>query len=541
MKTDARKALSVCTGRELQLFFSGGLAVLERCATAVDKLNVFPVPDGDTGTNLAATLRYALHTCQVLRADIGGVARAIALAALNGARGNSGAIFAQLCSGLAESFSGAECVESQGWADGWRTASEMARHSVLSPVEGTILTVAREGAAAAQEAAANGADLIAVWKAMVESADKTVARTPQMLKALERANVVDAGALGLALFLRGGLSLFTGDPVPEPDALMKPSASTRLAIRGANFPRYCTQFLLRGAERDPKRLASELQAYGDSVNLAPLADKLDASVHIHLHTNDPDVVLNSMRAAGQISELRIEDMHEQRARLLIDSPDQLGVIAITSGQGARRIFESLYGVAVVLEHHGNPALVLNQLRSALADAPNDGVLLLPNDEALLSTVTVVVREIDTPAAVVPTRNLPEGVAAAMAFDSSVSLEGNIRIMSQAVQQLQTITVSYAIGAGAVARSEGRPLAAGRDLIETADAGVRQFLCSLENRAVYWITVYYGAGASASEASDLAGRLVRLFPGAETEVVDAGQSECAFWIALESHASSRSHR
>jgi len=505
-----------CGGAELRLFFAGGLAALERCALAIDKLNVFPVPDGGTGTNLMRTVADAMQVAGDESSDeIGVVAEQLASAALHHARGNSGTIFAQLCAGLAQAFAGQRCADSSAWAGAWELAATTARNSVNAPVDGTILTVARDVAAAARAASAATRELMPVWGAMVAAADATVAQTPRMLAVLERASVVDAGALGLALFLRGAVSAFTGEPLPDPATLMQPSDATRRVIEDASFPRYCTQFLLHASGIDTSGLAVRLATYGDSLDIAGASGAEHARLtHIHLHTDDPDAVVAYASTLGAVSALKIEDMQHQRARLLsgAEEPDAVAMIVIASGDGMRRLFESLFGVVAVVGRPEELDAALARVRTRRADSSNREILVLANDERVATGLTDPHRR---DIVVVPTRSDPEGVAAALAFDPGLSAERNAEAMTQAARRVHAVRV-----------------ATSTHLLDASEAALGE-LVGDDADASGLITLYYGSGVSRVEIAELAARIERRFPGLETEVIAGGQPDCPLWIALES--------
>lgn len=533
-----------CGGPELRHFFAGGLAALERCAAAIDSINVFPVPDGDTGTNLVRTVAGAARAAEECSpGDLQAVAAALAAGALRHARGNSGTIFAQLCAGLAASFAGAWRVDARGWARGWEAAAVAARRSVDVPVEGTLLTVAHDAAVTALAAAAGGADPIDVCRAMADAADVAVTETPRLLSVLAQADVVDAGALGLAIFLRGGLAALTGDPLPDPASLVRPTAATRRAIEGARFPRYCTQFLLRGAGADRRRLAAAFAPLGDSVDIVvPEGAITDAPIRVHLHTDEPEAALAHAATLGEVSGVALEDMQEQRARLLAraDEPLDVAILAVASGAGMRRVLESLHGVAAVLERRPGAPPSAGELAARIAAVPAAAVIVLPNDGDATSGGWTLPAASDRPCRVVPTRNGPEGVAAALAFDARASLDDNARAMADAARAVRVVTVSPADerGSRVLARCDGRPLAEGDALSDTVVAALDRLVQDAGSPALF--TIYQGAGVSGHCAAELGARVAQRFPDAELEIIDGGQAECLLWIALEGHAGTDRH-
>jgi DAK2 domain fusion protein YloV len=514
-------------GPELRRFFEGGLAALRGCARAVDRLNVFPVPDGDTGTNMVATLAGALRRTAEPpdgsvgdagdagdvgdMGEVGEVAGMLARGALLEARGNSGVILAQILAGLAAALAGAPQAGSAAWAGAWREAAQAAWRSVGNPQEGTVLTVVREAAGAAEEAARGGLPLLAVLRAMADAADASVARTARLLPVLERAEVVDAGGLGLALVLRGGLAAFTGEPLPVPEGLPSPSARTRQVIAEASFPRFCTELVLTGARIARRELEAHLRRLGDSLDLTGDGQTGEA-VHIHVHTDEPEALFAYAATLGTVSHRKVEDMEEQRARFLAGAgPLEIGAVAVVAGGGMRRIFENLPGVAGVLEKPSAGSLGAAELITALAHAPAAQLLLLANDPDLwpaAEAAAAASSRSSRPARAVLTSSLPEGIAAALALDAGATLADNAGAMLEAARGVRTLAVS-------------------REDVETAEERVAAL-----GDGFSLITIYLGDGIPITQADDLAGRLERRFPGLETEVVDGGQPEPALLLAVE---------
>ena len=284
------------------------------------------MPDADTGGNLLRTLRAAVQAVQEVSADhLGEAARALAAGALRGAQGNSGVILAQALVGLAESFRERPDVGPRGWARGWHNAARSAYDGVTEPVEGTMLTVMRRAAEAASAAAASGAEFPALWRQMIEAAERAVADSPRLLPRLHQAGVVDAGGLGLALVLRGGVAAFTGEALPRPEDLPVPSAATLRVIRAAEFPRYCTELLLHGENLHRETIENRLRQFGDSVDVIwrveQEAGRARTRARIHVHTDRPRDVADWAARLGEVSGFKADDLEQQREAFLVASGD----------------------------------------------------------------------------------------------------------------------------------------------------------------------------------------------------------------------------
>ncbi len=409
-------------------------------------------------------------------------------------------ILAQLLAGLAASFAGASETGSAGWAAAWREASQAAWRSVGTPMEGTVLTVVREAAAAAAEAARANLPLVAAWRFMADAADLAVKSTTRLLPVLEEAEVVDAGGLGLALVVRGGLAA---------------SARTRRVIAEASFPRYCTELVLTAADVDRTVLDARLRELGDSVDVTGETGDGDGggrpegTFHLHIHTDDPDALFAYAATLGTVSHRKVEDMEAQRARFLAGAgPLETGWVAVASGEGMRRVFENLPGVAGVVEPVADAPLGETELAAALAHASAAQLLLLANDPALWPAAQAVAAASARPARAILTATLPEGIAAALAFDPTATLDDNAAAMLAAARSVRTVAASPA--AFEEAEEEIAALGDGISLV----------------------TLYTGAGASPEQAGELAARLQRRFPGIETEVVEGGQPAPPLLLAVE---------
>jgi dihydroxyacetone kinase-like predicted kinase len=349
---------------------------------------------------------------------------------------------------------------------------------------------------------------------------------------LREAQVVDAGALGLALFLRGGLAVFTGAALPDPDAVMRPTARTRRVIESAEFPRWCTEFLLAGPGLDRETVTVRLAPHGQSLEVVLLEGE-EARPHfrVHLHTDDAEAAVAAGRDLGAVTGAKAEDMRRQRASFLASSggPAEVTLAAVATGPGFRRVFESLPGVGVVLEAGANGDIGGGALRAGLAHAPGRAVIVLPNGERLVEPARAAAADCGKPARVIATATVAQGVAAALAFDEGAALDENARAMARAAASVRTLLVGRTGGGepGAFARLDGRTIANGRNLVEAAAGAARV----LEGEPEL-ITIYYGAGASEAEADEVARRLEALFPGAESQVVHGGQPDWPLLIGLE---------
>ena len=403
MKRSASKKL--CDGRDLWAMIASGARWLEREADAVDALNVFPVPDGDTGTNMLLTLKATLEEGRRSPAShAGDAAQAMAQGALLGARGNSGVILYLIFRGLAQGLAGKSRFGGEDLAVALREASAVAYHGVTQPVEGTILTVIRDASEAAR--ATGSPDVIVTLKAAALEAQESVDRTPTLLPVLRQAGVVDAGGLGLALLLEGALRYLVGDETPAPPLAQKypwavlPSTGSFDELRTASGHRpsaeersfgYCTEFLIQGKGLDGERVKEKLSSLGESV----LVVGDESTLRVHLHSLDPGAALSYAISLGSLRQVKVEDMEEQHRHLLA-LPTQEGQalqeaplrqaqgnasggiwpVAVASGEGLAGVFRSLGAKAIV-----SGGQTMNPSVRELLEAVEDTLLCSPKERS----------------------------------------------------------------------------------------------------------------------------------------------------------------
>jgi DAK2 domain fusion protein YloV len=422
------------------------LAALEASRQRIDDLNVYPVPDGDTGTNLTLTMRSVVEALDGLEDDerltSSTLAREVTRAALMGARGNSGVILSQIVRGAADVLGEAERVDAATLARSLRGASDAAYRAVRRPVEGTMLTVIRELAEEAEPKAA-GLSVVELLQDVVRRGEDAVARTQDLLDVLREAGVVDAGGAGLLEIVRGIAAWAAGEPLPEP--VPHEELGVDAIHQELSRYRYCTVFLVEGNELDHDALERELERLGDS--LLVVGDR--NALRVHLHTDDPGVALSAGTALGVLENVEIANMHaqtEQRERRLLQAvPDApaaaSAVIAVALGEGNRALFESL-GAVEVIEGGQTMNPSVGDLAAAIAGQETD-VIVLPNNPNVLLAAEHAAFSTHVNATVLPTRSIPEGLAAMVAFDAARTAEENANEMRAAVEGVVTGEVTVA--------------------------------------------------------------------------------------------------
>jgi DAK2 domain fusion protein YloV len=509
----------------------GALGAIEQSRARIDDLNVYPVPDGDTGTNLALTVRAVVEAVEASEAlDRQTLARETSRAALMGARGNSGVILSQIVRGAAEAFAEPGAVDSDTIARALRGGSDAAYRAVREPVEGTMLTAIRGLAEIAEREPER--PLAELLHELVARGEEIVARTPDQLEVLRAAGVVDAGAAGLVELVRGLAAAAAGEALPPLRALEQPAADT--AHQELSRYRYCTTFVIEG-ELDPGTIEERLEPLGDSLLVVGDA----SAVKAHVHTDDPGAALSIGTAVGTIANIEIADMHRQtearERRLLAAVPDATGVVAVVAGDGNRRVYESLGAAVVEGGQSMNPSAA--ELVAAIDASTAREVLVLPNNDNVVLAAEQARGLASKAAFVVPTTSIQAGLAALVAFEPAVPAEQNARQMVDAAAQVATGAVTRAsrdvqLNGRGVAEGEylglvdGEPFVGGSEFAAVARAVVEQLLA--EPRGVLTLL----AGADGPDLAGLVAELETSNPELEIELHDGGQPHYALLVAAE---------
>ena len=564
-----------CDGGALLDGFRAAVAHFEMHVDEVNALNVFPVPDGDTGSNMLATLRAAVEEADGLPAEerhVARVAEAISFGALMGARGNSGVILSQIFRGMAAGLEGKRRFNGLDLAHALARGRETAYKAVAKPVEGTILTVIRESSASAVQAAERQPDIESVLTETVESAERSVARTPSLLPILREAGVVDSGGQGLYRLFQGALLHLVGAIAAVPaEAAAAPRRSTLVAHADAGFG-YETMFLLSAAGRplDLDTVRDHLEGIGQSVLVAGDGRALK----VHVHNERPDQVIAYGLSLGTLSRISVENLDDQArdlrearagefagAEVEVVAPVEplaavtaaaaagpsasgaqapgLSVVAVAAGEGIVRVLEA-FGVQGIV--HGGQAAnpSTGEMLRAIRGAPGREVIVLPNNPNVkLAAQQAAALAPEKRVVVVPTRNGAEGVAALLAMDPTKDAEENAGPMLEAARAVQTLQVTEAVRDARVSGHKVKRgqtmaldpddglLAAGGDRQQTVLAGVAALQPGFE-----LLTIYYGEGADLAEAEALSRALTAAHSGIEVELVHGGQPHYHYLIAAE---------
>lgn len=554
-----------CDGQGLKQLAQAALVSLERNEAAINALNVFPVPDGDTGTNMVLTMRSA-HAEIEGSADghAGRVAQAIAHGALMGARGNSGVILSQVWRGFAETVRDLEAFDAPILARGLRTGYETAYKSIARPVEGTILTVARMAAEAAELAAPRADSLPELMERLVEGARQAVALTPSLLAILREAGVVDAGGQGLYVVLEGMLRTMRGEGIAslETEAPIQRLQGFRSALDpGEAGYGYDVQFLLHGHGLNVDEIREAISAMGEY----PLVVGDAHTLKVHVHVHDPGIPLSYAVRLGSLSDVVVENMQAQyqdfvstrfASTELSDStsrgeflspaplpprpPAQIAAVAVVAGQGLVDIFTRDLGVAAIVPGGQSMNPSTEEILRAIESAPAEQVIVLPNNKNVILAAEQARRLSSRRVAVVPTRSIPEGIAAMFAFDPNGQLDEVTARMSEEAGEVISGEVTTAVRA---AQINGFHIGAGQiigltggELVVSGDDREEVVRLTLERMGLEGeprhVTLYFGDSVERQEAEELADRLRQRYPQHEFEVVEGDQPYYHYLLSLE---------
>ncbi len=532
------------SGSDLRQMLEVGTALLEENVELVNSLNVFPVPDGDTGTNMLLTMQSALEEISKSGSNgLGAVAHAAAHGSLMGARGNSGVILSQILRGMARSIDGRKSLDAAEMAAALKEGANTAYRGVGKPVEGTMLTVARDAADSALIAAQEERSVGMVLRRAVEAGRRSLANTPDQLPTLKEAGVVDAGGQGYLLLLEGALMLVTGERTAPP--VVKPSHAVPSAVpvSSTNEYGYCTEVVIRGDGLQPDEIRRLLETMGTSVIVVGEPGLL----HLHVHTAQPGDILNFATRYGSLDKIKVENMQIQHTAYLtglssLPSPstavEGVAVVAVAAGSGLARVFKDLGAAEVVPGGQSmNPSI--EELVHAVAASGRLQVILLPNNPNVVLTAQQAQALCKAELRVVPTRTITEGVAAMLAYNPELDLDVNLAAMRDAISSVQSIELTRAVRS---TRVNGLKVEEGQaigllngSLVEAGESMIEVALKVLERAEVgdrEVVTLYRGDEVSQEQGQQLADSIVQRWPNLQVELVEGGQPHYPYIISVE---------
>lgn len=551
------------TGSQLRDAYISGANNIARHRQAVDALNVFPVPDGDTGTNMSMTIGAAVSELKMMEEPtVAQVAKTAASALLRGARGNSGVILSLLFRGFAKGLDGKKTASGRDFARALSMGVEAAYKAVMKPTEGTILTVSRLAAEQARTFVKTNNDPVAVWEEIVKQAGLALEKTPDLLPVLKKAGVVDAGGKGLVVIFEGMLSVFKdGEIISPPDgsatADMAPEDDFADAIAmydGEITFTYCTEFIVQ--KDDQKADSLKLRAYLESIGDSVVVVDDDEIIKCHVHTNNPGQALEEAVRYGQLFKMKIENMEEQFAarklaaakarpkgeELAYVPPDPdvpFGVVAVVAGEGLEGLFKDLGANQIVSGGQTmNPST--EDILKAIHATPAQNVFVLPNNKNIIMAAEQTMKLADRNVCVLLSRTVPQGIAAMLAFNPDAALEENQIQMSDALDTVSTGAVTFAardsdydghaIKEGELlALDNGKLSFTGADLTKTVIKLIRQML----KRDSSFVTLYYGEDVSEETAGQVEEAVKQKLPeNVELTMLAGGQPVYYFLISIE---------
>jgi len=523
-------------GTGLTALLTAGMQWLEQHVQLLNQLNVFPVPDGDTGTNLFLTIRAAVNqAAETDSTHAGQIATAAARGALLGARGNSGVILSQLLQGIARHLADRPVFSAADFSTAWQLGVKLAYQGVAEPVEGTMLTVA----AAAQTSSRDTDDLASLLTAMLEAAQIALGNTPNLLPVLKEAGVTDAGGQGLVYMLTGMVQLLTGQT-----AKVTGNGHVTASLSAGSPPAdygYDVQFLLHGNDLDTAKIRADMQQMGHSV----VVGGSDRLVKVHVHTADPGRPLSYGAQRGALADVVVENMTRQAAQQQRgyvsgngSNHHTIQVMAMAPGHGFVNIFNSL-GVAHTIVGNRRHQPDLDAIRGAVAKLAPGPILMLPDSPTRGRVGHQAKQALGRAIHIVPTRSVAQALTAVLAFNQQTNLEANIRQMSRAAAEVQTVTITRATRSATTTRGkieagdflallEGRLVAIGRQ----PKAAVLDSFGIIEMVNVEVISLYFGQSVESASAQALAAHIKARYPHLDVEVHSGAQTDFEYIISLE---------
>lgn len=542
-----------CNGRQLKELAAAGLNWLESHYRRVNELNVFPVPDGDTGTNMLLTMRNA-HK-EILHLDsshVGKVAGQIAHGAMMGSRGNSGTILSQLWLGFARTIAEVEVLDAELAIKALRNATDTAYRGVQRPVEGTILTVAREITEEGEALIGKVESLAELLEKMVVRGWDAVRRTPELLPILKNAGVVDSGGAGLMYVLEGMLRYIKDEPTfiegeaAFDETLEQEHEGGQYVHPGENF--YDVQFVIKGNQLNVESIKSAIEGMGESAVVV----KSDYAVKVHVHVHNPGIPLNYAANIGQITDVVVENMLEQYEAFLRRrqaepavaiqhvEAGQIAVVAVTPGPGLASVFQHL-GVAALVNggQTNNPSV--EEFVKTIEALQTDKIIVLPNNKNIILTAQQVATLIqDRQVVVIPTRTVPQGISAMLPYQPDGELEAVAQAMLASKDSIITGEVTTAVRdveLDGVKVKEGQTiglldgkLRVSTDSVEQAVQELLDCVEAIDDMEI--VTLYYGADVAEADTQHLVDRLSEAYPDLEFEIVFGGQPYYPYILSVE---------
>ena len=535
-------------GKKFRDMFVSGANNLQNNKDLVDKLNVFPVPDGDTGTNMSLTISYAIkELAKVQNDNVTDIGKALSKGSLMGARGNSGVILSQIIRGIAKSVEGKENLNVVDLANAFKNGSDTAYKAVIKPIEGTILTVVRESGEYAENIAQEDMDMIEFLELVVEKANESLNKTPELLKALKEAGVVDSGGKGLVLIYEGMLSSLKGNNIELVEGGISSdtnvSVEQNISTEDIKY-QYCTEFILETNKVDDLTVRERFMKYGDS--LAVVGD--EGVIKVHVHTNDPGLAIQEALSYGQLLTIKVENMKLQHENKVLKEAAQTeevhveekeyGFIATSMGDGLAQIFRD-FGVDHIIEVGQTMNPSTEDFMKAIEKLNAKNIIILPNNSNIIMAANQAKELSDKNIVVIPTKNVPQAFAALVTFDGDADIAENEANMMEALSTVKSGQVTYAVRdtvindvevkeGNIIGIAEGKLLSAG-DKVDEITTDLIEKLVD-EDSAI--ITLFYVEDTSKEDAQALRDALEENFEDVDVELHYGGQPLYYYLISVE---------
>ena len=531
-------------GALLKGMFIGASHLLEKNKEMLNALNVFPVPDGDTGTNMSLTMHAAvkeLKNTDVL--DIEKIGSLISNGSLMGARGNSGVILSQVLRGFSKAIEGIEHIDTNVLAEALDRGSKTAYRAVMKPIEGTILTVARESAEKALEIAEGQDDVVLFLEQVIRAANVSLDKTPELLPVLKEAGVVDAGGKGFIVILEGMLSALSGEKVTyyteedkEETNYDKPKSTNEDIEFG-----YCTEFIINDNKKDSEVFAKQIKDMGDSMMVV----EGDGFIKVHVHTNNPGVVLDRALEIGELIDIKIDNMRYQHRSNFEDlveekelEQEDYGFITVAMGDGIKNIFKDLnVGHIISGGQTMNPSTedILKEVNKVNAK----NIIILPNNGNIILAANQAKELSDKNIRVLPTKTIPQGISALLEFNEELDLEDNINNMTSAFEAMKTSQVTFSVRDTTLDGKEIKKddiLGISDGILTLVGKNIEEVTLDLIDKTLNedseLITVFYGEGISEEQGKRIIDVLQEKYKDIDIELIYGGQPIYYYLIAVE---------
>lgn len=540
--------MKTINGKNLKEMFISGANNLQNHKDLVDKLNVFPVPDGDTGTNMSLTISYAIKELEKVQdISITSVGKSLSKGSLMGARGNSGVILSQIIRGIAKSIEEKEELDTKDFADALKNGADTAYKAVIKPIEGTILTVIRESADYAVKISKKETDIMEFLELVIKEANESLKRTPDLLKSLKDAGVVDSGGKGLVLMYDGFLSALRGNII----SLSQNSTSTETVevITQANYNvgdiefGYCTEFILESDKIDEIQMRDLMMPLGDS--LAVVGD--EGVIKIHIHTENPGKALDLALQYGQLLTIKIENMRVQHENILqmneevatfSEEEKEYGFIATSMGKGLNDIFKD-FGVDHIIEGGQTMNPSTEDFIKAIDSVNAKNIFIFPNNSNIIMAANQAKEISDKNIVVIPTKNTPQALTALIGFNSEASVLENEETFNEALTMVKSGQVTFAVRDTVMndieVKKDNIIGISQSDLVsvgEDAEEVTFEMVSKLVDEESAIITLFYGEDTKEEDAEKLKEQLEEKYDELDVELYYGGQPLYYYLVSVE---------